>query len=116
MTPRFKWWAVAACLAAAHLIALFSVCVSCSDSTVDDPCPLETVGIVLANPAWFLFGPVLGAGYIILWPLNSLLWGCVLAEPIRWWFGWPPWRFSLRQLLTATALIVLLLGIRAFSI
>ena len=43
--------------------------------------------------------------------LNGLLWGFVLAEPIRWWLGG---QFRLRTLLIAMTMFAILLGIQAW--
>ncbi len=42
--------------------------------------------------------------------LTCFLWGMVWAEPFRWKFGWRPWRFTIRELLGATAAVACVLG------
>jgi hypothetical protein len=106
------WWGVATCFGVAHFIALAGYIFYCLDQYYDAPCPLESTAFVLVLPAYFFF-PLVGEAAVCLLPFNSFLWGCVLAEPVRWWLGWPPWRFSLRTLLIITTLVALLLGASA---
>jgi hypothetical protein len=105
-----KWWATTLIFAAVHFVALVAANFYCLDNYYDKPCPIDWLGKTLISPAHFFF-PLLGnssAGLFLL-PLNSFLWGAVLAEPIRWFCGWPAWRFSLRTMLIVTTVIALLL-------
>jgi hypothetical protein len=87
----------------------------CLDHYYAQPCPLDAIGYVLVSPAYFFF-PIFGESPVVvtLLPLNSFFWGCVMAEPFRYWCGWPPWRFSLRTLLVITTVIAVLLGISGY--
>jgi hypothetical protein len=111
-----RWWRVALTLASIHLLVVLVVWMGCSNCTADERCRQCAVGEILICPA-LLLDPVVKAapGLRTVVPLfillNSFLWGCVLAEPVRWWFGWPPRRFSLRTLLIATTLVAILLGL-----
>ena len=108
------WWITASCLAVAHFLALASVIYYCLDKYYEQPCPLDVVGQGLLMPAYLLF-PIARSCSILLVPLNSFLWGCILAEPLRWWFGWPAWRFSVRTLLVVMTLVSVLLGLAALA-
>jgi hypothetical protein len=106
------WWCAVILFAIAQYVTLILMFLYCLDNYYDKPCPLDSIGYVLVSPAYFFF-PLFGDSplpiLLFLLALNSLLWGCVLAEPFRWWFGWPAWRFSLRTLpITMTAVSVLL--------
>ena len=51
-----------------------------------------------------------------LFMLTCLLWGCVWAEPFRRKYGWQPWRFSIRDLLVATTMVSVVMGLLAYVI
>jgi hypothetical protein len=110
MSPMAKpaWWVVASCFAAGHFLVLFCANYYCYDQYYGQPCPLDPIVDFLLSPAFFF--PLDENTAFLLLPLNSFFWGCLLAEPVRWWFGWPPWRFSLRTLLIILTLIAVLLG------
>ena len=115
-----KWWSVALALGAIQFLALIVAFNHCADCTADDRCSICSVGDILTFPVNFLFPflratPSLRPAILILLPANSFLWGCVLAEPVRWWFGWPPWRFSLRTMLIAMTLVAAVLGLAGYA-
>jgi hypothetical protein len=111
MSPASKpmWWVLAIGFAIGHFTAFGCVFFYCLDNYYDGACPLDWLGMTLVLPAYFIF-PLLGKISFVLLPLNSFFWGCVLAEPVRWWLGWPSWRFSLRTMLIIMTLIALLLA------
>jgi hypothetical protein len=106
------WWVGAVTFAIVHILAFAAVVFYCFDNYYDQLCPIDPIGYVLFSPAYF-FTPLFGASAagLILIPLNSFLWGCVLVEPIRWWCGWPPWRISMRKFLIAFTVIAVLLAL-----
>jgi hypothetical protein len=110
------WWVGAIGSAIAHFAFLVGTIIYCLDHYYEQPCPLDLLGKVLISPAYF-FLPLLGNTplVLVLLPLNSFFWGCALVEPIRWWCGWPPWRFSLRTLLIAFTVIAVLLALRGVA-
>ena len=110
-----KWWITVACFAVGHFLTVVGVLSYCLDQYYRKACPLDTLGMILVSPVCFL---PLEPHHPLIMPLflsNSCLWGCVLAEPFRWWFGWKPWRFSLRTLLIATTIIAVVLGMVAVA-
>jgi hypothetical protein len=111
LSSTVKWWLTAIGFAAAHFFVLICLFFYCLDNYYDQSSPLDPIVNVLISPVCFLF-PLFGeSGWaLILVPFNSFLWGCLLAEPFRWWFGWAPWRFSLRTLIVVITLTSVLLG------
>ena len=106
----------ASCLAAAHFLALVSAFYYCFNNYYAQPCPLGFIEQGLLFPAYLLFSFTREHFIVfVLVPANCFLWGCVLAEPFRWGFGWPAWRFSVRTLLIVMTLVAVLLGLAALA-
>jgi hypothetical protein len=115
-----RWWRVVFAFASIYWVAWFAAGMNCRDCTADERCLFCPIVEILSFPAIALEPaiefidayPALGPpAFLSVILINSVLWGAVLAEPVRWWFGWPPWRFSLRTLLIATTLVAVVLGL-----
>jgi hypothetical protein len=110
------WWGAVILIAIAQYVTLVWIFWYCLDNYYATSCPLDSIGYVLVSPAYFFF-PLFGNSplpiFLFLLPLNSFFWGCMLAEPFRWWFGWPAWRFSVRTLLITMTAVAVLLGVCA---
>jgi hypothetical protein len=111
---RAPTWIVTAFFATIHFLALVALTLYCLKHYYDQVSPLDPIGYVLLFPA-FLVLRLAGNQplFIVLVPLNSILWGYVLARIFGRWFTWPLWHFSLRMLLVAMTLIAVVLGIFA---
>ena len=90
LSSTAKWWLTAAGFAVVHFLVLLWLFFHCLDNYYDQPCPCDPIGNVLASPINFLLPLFGGTDWVlVLVPFNSFLWGCLLAEPFRWWYGWP---------------------------
>jgi hypothetical protein len=105
------YWAAVGCTAIANFSVIVWLFFCTLENYYDKPSPVDWAAELLLFPAILLF-PLLGESSLLIIPLNSVLWGLVLAEPIRWWCGG---RFSLRTLLAAVTIIAILLGIRVWT-
>jgi hypothetical protein len=118
-TPQSKppFWIAAVIFATAHLLVVG--CLICysgprwmlPDGPVDEVVDIAIV--VLCFPAHFLIERFVDEHplSLLLLPLNSILWGCILAKPFGKWLLWPMYRFSLRTMLITMTLIAVALGL-----
>jgi hypothetical protein len=118
LKPKARiWWTVAASISVVHFLAVMGLGVyilHCDD--LNQPSLLEPVLNVLLSPSQILavrytaFGEWVG---LVLYA-NSFFWGSILAWPFCW-FCLPPWQFSLRNMLIATAVVAVILGLGVWA-